>query len=73
MKTVLLTLLIFGIVQIGYLYFWPTDSTDISKWKRSGLSVYTDNATGIQYVKTGFFGQITPRLNSDGSLFNVKD
>jgi hypothetical protein len=72
MKTILIWLVLWILIQTLYLYFAPTDSTDISKWKRSGLGVYTDNATGVQYVKAGWFGGITPRLNHDGSLFNAK-
>lgn len=70
MKIFIVVILIIGIsVFIGWLT--PTDSTDISRWNRSGLGVYTDNATGVQYVKAGMFGGITPRLNSDGSVYRV--
>lgn len=72
MKTFLIIIALFLAINALYLLLWPTDSTDISRWKRSGLSVYTDNATGVQYVKAGIFGNITPRRNADGSLYSVK-
>ena len=72
MKTILVTIAIIAAIQISYNYFCPTDSTDKSKWERSGLSVYTDQATGVQYIRAGLFGGLTPRLNKDGTLFNVK-
>lgn len=45
---------------------WKTDDTDISRFKRSGLSVYTDNKTGLQYLSHGMFGSLTPRLDESG-------
>lgn len=43
------------------------DDSDVGKWfgKRSGLSVMTDNKTGLQYLVTSK-GGITPRLDSSG-------
>ena len=50
---------------IGYLvwaiFFQETDSTDKSKYERSGLKIYTDNATGFEYIGTGN-GGLTRRL-----------
>lgn len=60
---------IFFVIQFLFLYFTPTDSTDKSWYNRSGLSVYTDQATGVQYVKAGMFGDLTPRLNADGTSY----
>lgn len=71
MKTVLIVAAIFITVQVLYLAFSPTDSTDYSRWRRSGLSVYHDSATGVQYVKAGMFGNLTPRLNADGTPYTV--
>lgn len=65
--------LILVAIYLLYLYFAPTDSTDKSRWIRSGLGVYTDHATGVQYIKAGTFGGTTPRLNADGTLYNVKE
>jgi len=43
------------------------DSTDdIKNKKHSGLILYTDHATGCQYLKGGLFGAIYPRLDSEG-------
>ena len=32
---------------------WNVDSTDMSGWKRSGMTLYTDYGTGIQYLSNG--------------------
>lgn len=44
------------------------DSTDNHLTKeRSDLVLYTDHATGLQYIRGGLFGGLEPRLNSDGT------
>lgn len=48
--------------------FMPLDDSDKSRFNRSGLTIYEDHRTGVQYVKGGFFGGITPRLDSDGKV-----
>lgn len=63
---------VFMISYVIVAHVYPTDSTDKNKWDRSGLAVYTDNATGVQYVKAGFCGGITPRVHPDGKIFQVK-
>jgi hypothetical protein len=35
----------------------------------SGLNLYTDNLTGVQYLSVG--NGLTPRLNADGSIHNI--
>lgn len=47
------------------------DSTDKNSWNRSGMRVYTDNATGVQYLSTG--QGLTPRLNADGTFRKEQD
>lgn len=42
----------------------PRDSTDPANG-RSGLRLMIDNATGCEYLSAGFFGGITPRMDSD--------
>lgn len=37
----------------------------------TGFGVWQDNETGIQYLFT-YEGYITPRLNSDGSIYVAK-
>lgn len=50
-----------------YDFFKSTDSTDKSMWSRSGMAVYTDNATGVQYVRAGWWGgALTPRIDITG-------
>lgn len=34
---------------------------------RSGLTLYIDYGTGCHYLKQGFFGGLTPRLDADGN------
>lgn len=41
-----------------------TDAPDI----HSGLRVYTDHATGVQYVST-MLGGVTPRIDRNGKPF----
>lgn len=45
--------------------FFSTDSTD-KGFKKSGLGLYVDNATGCHYIKAGAFGATTPRLDWNG-------
>jgi len=37
--------------------------------KESGLRVYTDNATGVQYIKASMFDKLQVRINKDGSPY----
>lgn len=58
-------LLVVTILGRGY----KRDSTDDPTGSRSGLVLYTDHATGVQYVGTAF-GGITPRVALDGKLYS---
>ena len=62
---VILLVVIFGISFLIDLCR-STDNTDKSKFTRSGLSLYTDYGTGLQYIKGGFFGNMMPRLDKHG-------
>ena len=53
-------------------HWFEKDSTDGPK-RRSGLRLYTDHATGVQYVKGGIFGGITPRIDQSGKLESFDD
>lgn len=54
--------------------FSPKDNTDEKGfWKRSGLSLYTDNLTGCQYIKAGMFGVLIKRVDKDGNHVCVKE
>ena len=48
------------------------DTDDLMTKKRSGLRLYTDHKTGLQYVGGGFFGGITPRLDEDGNHMRLE-
>lgn len=56
--------LFYGLTGIGM------DSTDASTWRRSGMTLYIDSATGVEYLGAG--GALTPRLNRDGSVMGVQ-
>jgi len=48
----------------------PTDATDADWRHRSGLRLYTDHATGCQYISAG--GDLTARLNASGHQMCVQ-
>lgn len=53
------------IYLLGYVAAWlpfNVDDTDESNFRRSGLKIYTDNLTGLQYLSTAN-GGLTPRLD----------
>lgn len=60
-------------------YFrWGFDDTDDVRpgqtfGVRSGLTIYTDYKTGVQYVKCGLFGSSTPRLDRNGKPIVTKE
>ena len=63
-KTVLFCVWV-GFVTFVIIEAWPShDSTDKPDGTRSGMSLYTDNATGCQYV--GGIFSVTPRMDADG-------
>lgn len=46
---------------------WGRDDSDHPTGERSGLKVYTDHKTGVQYLSTPS-GALTPRIYSDGAI-----
>ena len=42
----------------------PVDSTDKSKWNRSGMSLYIDYGTGCEYLNTGMFCCLSKTSNA---------
>lgn len=59
-------------VSLAYhLFEYGLDSTDKSTWSRSGLSLYTDRATGQQYVGNGH--GLTPRLPESLRILTDKE
>ncbi len=63
------------VVMIGGFFIGhmaaSSDTTDMSRWNRSGLTVYTDQATGVQYLGTS--NGLTPRIDKDGKLYSDKE
>ena len=43
----------------------PRDDTD-PPGGRSGMALYTDNRTGCQYLRGGYFSSLTPRMDEMG-------
>jgi len=71
MKLAIIILAILTISLVANYLRWGYDSTDDKRagrmfGKRSGLTIYTDNLTGVQYIKGGLFGGVHPRLDKDG-------
>jgi len=70
----------FGVIVIFVLiyfilrsfFFWGFDDTDdyVNK-RRSGLILYTDHRTGLQYVG-GIFGGVTPRVDINGEQMRIQ-
>jgi hypothetical protein len=67
----------FVVVVIAVIVWWclpsPRDDTDPIAGRRSGLVIYTDHKTGLQYLSAGFRGGITPRLDNDGNHMKAQD
>lgn len=63
-------ILIFFVGLVVYDIAKPTDSTDVSRFNRSGLRLITDNFTKCQYLSSphGFFGKevLVPRVDKNG-------
>lgn len=49
------------------------DTDNILQKERSGLTLYTDNLTGCQYIKGGIFGGMMPRVDGDGTHIGCRD
>lgn len=70
MKLMIFIAAIVVISLAGNYFRWGYDDTDDKRpgkmfGKRSGLTLYTDHSTGVQYVKCGLFGGVTPRISKD--------
>jgi len=48
------------------------ESTDKDGWNRSGLIIYTDHKTGVQYLSTKE-GHLIPRVDLNGNYIIKKD
>lgn len=63
-------ILIFFVGLVVYDFAKPIDSTDVSRFNRSGLRLITDNFTKCQYLSSphGFFGKevLVPRVDKNG-------
>lgn len=63
-------------IALLIISFFQTDDTDKSLFKRSGMVLYTDYKTGLQYLGTGsgLFtrGNLIPRLDENGKHMKVE-
>lgn len=59
-----------GIIIVAWLSTpapFSRDDTDQPGGKRSGLTLYVDHGTGVEYVGT-LMGGLTPRLDASGNI-----
>ncbi len=61
------TLAIIIVIVWLIILFLSPDDTDKGWFSRSGMSLYTDNKTGLQYIKAGFGTCLIPRLDENGN------
>lgn len=59
------------LIYVAAVHWMPTDSTDKDVWTRSGMKLFTDYETGLQYLG-GPGGGLYPRLDGDGVQMSVK-
>jgi len=66
-KSLIITLVAWAIVFVGFYYLLPYDETDNRESReRSGASLVIDHGTGCHYLSK-IFGGITPRLDKNGN------
>jgi len=58
-------LLMVSLSLLRNIMYWGVDNSDASSWQRSGLRIYTDHLTRVQYVSDG--NSLTVRIHADGS------
>jgi len=61
----IIALVVFNVAR--WQFEWGKDDTDPEGKGRSGLRLYIDHGTGVQYVSDG--NSLTPRLTATGELF----
>ena len=67
--TILVALIIWNIVRS--LLGLGLDDSDYSKHKRSGMKIYTDYKTGVQYLSAPF-GGLCVRVDENGKPIRVE-
>lgn len=69
-KSIILILILVGVISlVSSLLGIGVDDTDRDAWHRSGMSLYTDYGTGVQYLSAG--GALTPRIGADGKVLTT--
>ena len=59
-----------AITLIRNVFRIGVDSTDKDAWNRSGLKIYVDSKTGIQYLSTEK-GGLYPRLHENNGVWGI--
>lgn len=66
-----------GIILVTIITGFKTDDTDKSFWERSGMTLYIDHKTGLQYLSSpaGLFRSpaLIPRLDENGKHMKASD
>ena len=72
------------LICLDYFDYWDKDENSTNKkvmkkrfWSKteqdsvtkSGLKVFVDEATGVQYVKASYFDKLQVRINKDGTPY----
>lgn len=58
-RLIAILIILIGLLSFARLVFgWGVDSTDRNTWRRSGLTLYTDYGTGVQYLSDGKGGLV---------------
>ena len=65
-ELITISIILIFLAMLLYTSFSSTDSTDVSKFNRSGIRLYIDNLTGCHYLAP-LFGGLTPRLDKNGN------
>jgi len=73
MKTVWMIAVTVTLLIVGFIFI-ATPSKDDSDPEdgRSGMSIYTDNLTGCQYLSKPGLGGLSPRMSADGNQICVR-
>ncbi len=69
MYFLLALLFVLNVLRFGFN--WGKDDTDPAGHGRSGLRLYTDHGTRVQYLRAG--NAMFPRMNPDGSVVIKQD
>ena len=67
---IVLALTVYNIIRVSFSL--GLDDSDLSTTKRSGMAVYTDYKTGVQYMSTQF-GGLCVRVDENGKPLKAEN